>query len=123
MLSPATPYPHVGSYCLVDHEGQTQLARIQFRRVGEVVVSLPLVDGAGGTLRVADTDLADGTPLTADELREFHDLDRHLADRSLRTPKQKRQKARRDALKSRLICSRLLDLKLRELGARPRKAA
>jgi hypothetical protein len=118
MLQPPTPYPYAGSYALLEHEGRTQLARILYRREGEFVISLPLKADASGNLRVDPADLIDGTPLTAEETREFHDLDRALAGRSLRTPKQKRQAARRDALKARLIWSRFLDHKLRELEAR-----
>jgi hypothetical protein len=134
MLSSPAPFPFVGSYCLLDHEGETQLARIVFRRGasvgldgrttdnGEVVVSLPLRPDAGGNLAVDPSRLIDGTALTDAEEREYHDLDRSLRGTSGRTKSQLKQIARRDALKSRLIWSRFLDRKLRQLNpAFPRR--
>jgi L-2-hydroxyglutarate oxidase LhgO len=118
MLHPETPFPYVGSYALLEHEGQNQLVRIVFRREGEVVVGLPLKDGASGNLRVAPDALIDATPLTAEEAREFHDLDRALAGRSLRTPKQKAMVARRDALRRRMIHAPIVERLLREAGMR-----
>lgn len=116
MLSSPTPYPYVGSYCLLEHEGETQLARILYRRATEIVVSLPLRPDAGGNLAVDPARLIDGTPLTHAEEREFHDLDRSLAGREPRNRSraQRARAARRDALKSRMIWSRFLDRKLRE---------
>lgn len=115
MLSSPAPFPYVGSYCLIEHEGETQLARIVFRREGEAVVSLPLRPDAGGNLAVDPARLVDGTPLTTEEAREYHDLDRALRGASGRTKKQKAMIARRDALKSRMIWSRFLERKLRGL--------
>lgn len=149
MLTSPAPYPYVGSYCLLEHEGRTQLARIVFRRsartvgedgraneVGEAVVSLPLRDyerrsggmgepasGASGNLTIDPGQLIDGTPLTIEEEREFHDLDRYLAGRSLRTPRQKAMKARRDALHRRAIWAPFMQRLMRQLPDRLRRAA
>jgi hypothetical protein len=118
MLNSPTPFPYVGSYALIEHEGANTLARIVMRRAGEIVVSLPLVAGASGNLRVPADRLIDATPLTAAESREFHDLDRHLATRSLKTPKQKAQAARRDALRLRIIYAPIMERLLREASIR-----
>lgn len=123
MLTTETPFPYVGSYALLEHEGRDQLVRIQWRSESEIVVSFPLRDGAGGTLRVAPDRLVDGAPLTSAEQREFHDLDRALAGRSLRTPKQKREAARREALRQRIICAPLMARLLREARARTDRRA
>lgn len=123
MLQQQTPFPYVGSYALlIDPDARApqaaELVRIQMRREGEVVVSFPLRDGAAGNKRVDPALLIDATPLTSAEAREFHDLDRALAGRSLRTPKQKRDKARRDALHQRIVYGPALDRLLRFAGIR-----
>jgi hypothetical protein len=131
MLSPETPFPYNGSYALLvdtdrpESEQRSELVRINWRREGFVMVSFPLREGASGNKTVAFADLIDGTPLSAEEEREFHDLDRGLAGRSLRTAKQKRDKARRDALRERMIYSRFLARALAEMRgqAQRRKAA
>jgi hypothetical protein len=117
MLHPATPFPHVGSYALlVDPDAQAPQA-------ADVVVGFPLRAGAGGTKRVAADQLIDATPLTSDETRAFHQLDRALAGTSGRTAKQRAQRAMRDALKQRLIYAPLLDRLLRAAAATKARAA
>jgi hypothetical protein len=130
MLSPETPFPYVGSYALFEDPDApppqpTELVRILWRREGFAMVSFPLRDGAGGNKTVAADALTDATPLTDGEQREFHDLDRDLAGRSLRTVKQRRQVARRDALKRRAIYAPLLARLLRQARrqAETRRAA
>jgi hypothetical protein len=131
MLQTPAPFPYQGSYALLEHEGRTQLVRIVMRREGEVVVSFPLRDGAGGNLRVDPAKLIDGTPLTQAEEREFHDLDRQIDGRTFSDlSKQLRVKAkRRTALKHRLIWSRFMAPKVAEaerlaaLGTARSKAA
>jgi hypothetical protein len=134
MLNAPTPYPYVGSYALIEHEGANTLARIVMRRAGEIVVGLPLVDGASGNLRVAPEALIDATPLTPAEAREFHDLDRDLAGIEARvrrwaedeeagprprlSPKQRQMTSRRDALKQRVIYGPIMDRLLRFARAR-----
>lgn len=129
MLHPDAPYPYVGSYALLEHEGENQLVRILFRREGEVVVGLPLKEGASGNLRVDPTRLIDATPLTGKEMRDFHNLDRDLAGIEARirrwaendepgrcprmTPRQKAMAERRDALKRRVVFGPILDRLLR----------
>lgn len=109
MLIPETPFPYPGSYALhVDtdlapQQQQAELVRIMWRREGQVAVSFPLRLNASGNKVIAADALIDATPLTAAEALEFHDLDRSLAGRSLRTAKQKRQAARRDALKQHVV--------------------
>jgi hypothetical protein len=120
MLNQPTPFPYVGSHALAEHEGKTQLVRILAWRAGDVedhaLVSFPDLDGASGNMVVPRSALIDGTPLTAEEARLFHDLDRDLFGKSMRTARQKALGARRDALKSRMIWSRFLDLKLRRIA-------
>lgn len=131
MLAPETPYPYVGSYAMLvdlDQPGTqaAELVRIQWRRLNETVVSFPLRDGAAGTKRVDPEQLIDATPLTPAEAREYHDLDRALAGRSGRTPKQKAMIARRDALRTRMIYAPVLARLLEEArgrGAGQRRAA
>lgn len=151
MLSGATDFPQAGSYGLLlspappaqrrqagdpkqeEYEGP-QLVRIirswpQVRGSGvdpsnpEILVSLPLVDGASGTRTVRLGDLIDATPLTRDEEREFTDLDRSLRGCSMRTPRQKERAKRRDALKQRIVYAPILARQLRELASRQRRAA
>jgi hypothetical protein len=123
LLTPETPFPHVGSYALLEREGRDQLVRIQWRRENEIVVSFPLRDGASGTLRVDPADLIDATPLTPAEEREFHDLDRSLRGSSLRTPKQKARLARRDALRKRMIVAPIAARLMRQLRERDEREA
>jgi hypothetical protein len=135
MLTPGTPFPYVGSYALYcDPDAEPpqadELVRINWRRsersVGEggrsieqefCMVSFPLRDGASGNKTVPFADLIDATPLSSEEAREFHDLDRALFGRSLRTAKQKREAARRDALRRRTIYAPLLERLLRRARA------
>lgn len=131
MLSPATPFPYVGSYALYEDPDQpapqrTELVRILARRpdhdAAYAMVSFPLREGASGNKMVPEAALIDGTPLTDAEAREFHDLDRDLAGRTLRTKRQKHRGARRDALKGRMIWSRYLARQLAELRRREERA-
>jgi hypothetical protein len=131
MLDSPTPFPYVGSYCLAELDGEHQLARILARRVtpdneARALIGFPLRDGATGNREVAESELIDASPLTADEEREFHDLDRALFGRTqFRTDRQKRDKARRDALRRRIVFGPILDRLMRFLPAarRPRRAA
>lgn len=135
MLQHETPYPHVGSYAVfIDAElpperQRPELARIQWRREGELVISLPLRDGAAGTKSIDPAQLIDASPLSAAQRREFHDLDRDLAGIEARirrwaeqdepgrkprlSPRQREMAARRDALKHRIIYGPILDRLLR----------
>jgi hypothetical protein len=93
MLTSEAIYPYPGSYALhVDLDQPppqpAELVRIQWRRVdaqgrGFVAVSFPQREGASGNKVVPADQLIDGTPLTTEEQREFHDL-----DRAARTPKR-----------------------------------
>lgn len=129
MLSPATPFPAVGSYALFEDpnlprgQRRTELVRILERGAHVVLVSFPLREGAGGNRRVALADLIDGTPLTAEEKREEFDLYRQIFGRDRLTPKQKEKKARHEALRGRQIWSGCLQRKMDELAALQRKAA
>ena len=129
MLSPQTPFPQVGSYALYQDEALppdnrcSELVRILERGVCSVLVAFPLREGAAGNKRVAFAELIDGTPLDRDAARELHDLDRQLAGRSLRTPRQKALAARRDALKARMIWAPILANRLVDLAARQRREA
>jgi hypothetical protein len=125
MLSSPTPFPYVGSYALIEHEGANTLARIVMRRADEVVVGLPLREGAAGNLRVSPGQLIDATPLSGEETREFHDLDRGLAGRERRnlSKAQRIRAARRDALRRRIVFAPIMERLLREVGARARIAA
>ena len=90
-----------------------------------------MVGKAGGQfpenlVRLRSKVVIDGTALSTEEAREFHDIDRELAGRSLKTPKQKRLAARRDALKERIIYSRFLARQLcqaRAIAASQQRAA
>lgn len=135
MLSPETPFPEIGSYALfIDNNRapelqEHELVRIQRRwnshRGGPffVLVSFPLRDGASGTMVVAEADLIDGTALTREEEREFHELDLALLNRTIRTAKQRLIKARRDALKDRMLAGPVLDRLLRFARAEQRRRA
>jgi hypothetical protein len=108
MLQQQTPYPYVGSFALlIDPDAAApqaaELVRIQWRREGHVMVSFPLRDGASGNKVVPADQLIDASALTTEEAHEFHDLDRQLAGRSLRTARQKAMKLRRDALHQRMV--------------------
>ena len=72
MLQTSAPFPQVGSYGLIDHDGARLLARILGRNPdGTVVISLPERSGAGGNQTRPLGDLFDGTPLTGDEHKEL----------------------------------------------------
>jgi hypothetical protein len=123
MLNAETPFPYVGSHALLNDMDlpapqPTELVRIQWRREGFAMVAFPLRDGASGNKVVPADALVDATPLTGEEQREFHDLDRALFGRSLKTPKQKRLKARRDELKLRMVFGPMMERLLREARAK-----
>lgn len=128
MLTPETAYPYPGSYALhIDMDQPppqaAELVRVHWRRVDSdgrdfVAVSFPLRAGASGNKVVPADSLIDGTPLSGEESREFHDLDRALDGRSLRTKRQKALAARRDALKQRTIWSPFLANKRRDMRQR-----
>jgi len=130
MLSPEAVFPYPGSYALLNdidlpYPQPTELVRIMWRRVddagrGFVAVSFPMRDGASGNKVVPTEQLIDGTPLTADEQREFHDLDRALDDRDPRnfSKRQRAKSARRDALKQRMIWVPFLTERLRDMRQR-----
>lgn len=133
MLTPDAPFPYPGSYALYEDPDRpypqpTELVRIMWcapsRAVGPdggsfeqviVAVSFPLRAGAGGNKAVPADKLIDATPLTAAEQREFHDLDRALFGRSLRTKRQKALKARRDQLHRRALWAPFMAKRLRAL--------
>jgi hypothetical protein len=133
MLSNQTPFPYPGSYALlVDPDAPApqpnELVRINWRREGWAMVSFPLRDGASGNKVVAFADLIDATPLSAEETREFHELDRGLGGRDPRnfSKGQRARAARRDALRRRIVHAPLLERRMRDmraLHARQRKAA
>jgi len=130
MLAPDATYPYPGSYALLidldlPYPQPTELVRIMWRRVdnagrGFVAVSFPMRDGASGNKVVPTDRLIDGTPLTGEETREFHDLDRALDDRNPRnfSKRQRAKAARRDALKQRMIWVPCLAKQLRNLRQR-----
>jgi hypothetical protein len=116
MLNTPAPFPQVGSYALVVHEGKTRLARIIQRDPGgdRIGISLPQRYGAAGVLTVAFEELIDGTPLSDAERAELTALERDLAGRA--RPK-KAAAARHDELRHRDIhAGRLAEL-LRETKA------
>lgn len=137
MLAPDATYPYPGSYALLNDldlpaPQPTELVRIMWRRVdatgrGFVAVSFPMRDGASGNKVVPAETLIDGTPLTTEEQREYHDLDRALGDRDPRnfSKRQRVRAARRDALKQRMIWVPFLAERLRDMRQRAeqRKAA
>jgi hypothetical protein len=139
MLSPETPFPYVGSYALYcDPDAEPpqadELVRINWRREGFAMVSFPLRDGASGNKTVPFADLIDATPLSSEEAREFHDLDRALfgrvdgavgkdGRRTRLSAKQKREAARRDALRRRTIYAPLLERLLRKARAKVERRA
>lgn len=132
MLHPETPYPYPGSYALYEcpERRRVELVRIMWRRAGDhdagawIAISFPLIDGASGNKVVAEGDLIDATPVSFEESREFHDLDRWLAGKALNTKKQKALAKRRDALKQRVIWAGFMATMLRQLrDQQQRKAA
>lgn len=130
MLSPATPFPQVGSYGLYQDptlppaERISELVRILELGATVALVAFPLRDGAGGNKRVPRGDLLDGTPLDSAEKKEHAELFGLLLNRTNRTPKQKAQKARHDALANRAIWSGCLQRRLDQLSQlRFRRAA
>jgi hypothetical protein len=129
MLTPEATYPYPGSYALLvdsdlpPEQQCEELVRIHWRRVdsegrGFIALSFPLRDGASGNKVVPADQLIDATPLTAEEEREFHELDRALKGRCLRTPKQKKQAAVRDAYLSRVMWASPMVRLLREMRSR-----
>lgn len=135
MLTSEALYPYPGSYALYVDLDQpppqpAELVRTQWRRVdaqgrGFVAVSFPQRDGASGNKVVPADQLIDGTPLSAEEQREFHNLDRELFGREPRNlSKAQRAKAkRRDALKQRTIWTRFMERKLAAVRGQQRWAA
>ena len=130
MLSPETPFPYVGSYALYEDPDapapqRTELVRILARRPGNdgayAMVAFPLRDGAGGNKLVPEAGLIDGTPLSPEEERQYHDLDRHLGGRSpvkCRSTRLKALAATRDRLRGRMIWSRFMARQLAEMRRR-----
>lgn len=126
MLSPATPFPHPGSYglhedpALAPGDRRAELVRILERGNAVALVAYPLREGAGGNQRVPLADIVDATPLTHEESREMTDLARSLVGRSMRTKAQRAAKARHDVLQSRNIWSGSLQRQLDTMNARQR---
>lgn len=135
MLNAETPFPNVGSYALtVDpvtglDAGQVELVRIlEAPPGGLVLVSFPLRDNAGGTKRIAPSELIDGTPLTGAEGREMIDLERELRQRGpvgkdgratkARVRGRAAKQLRHDALRQRAIWAPHLRLLLVEAARR-----
>jgi hypothetical protein len=117
------PVPPRGSYALLidpaagDAAG-AELVRIQ-RRDGERMSSASRCARAPAAPNESTADqLIDATPLTSDEQRTFHHLDRALHGRRLRTPQQKDAKALRDRLHQRMVYAPVLARLLRQAQAR-----
>jgi hypothetical protein len=141
MLSNETTFPYPGSYALLIDEDAPpptpdELVRINWRQIRDsgsgaaevAMVSFPLREGASGNKIVPFAQLIDATPLTAEERREFHDLDRALDGRDPRnfSKAQRWRAARRDALRRRMVHAPVMERLLRTLRdhqARQRKAA
>jgi hypothetical protein len=122
------------------HEHARILERRPGRQVGAggrsiendfFLIALPMRDGAGGNKVVAFSELIDASALTAEEEREFHDLDRAQAGwvgkdgRLIKrlSAGQKAKRARRDSLRSRIIRGPLLDRLLRFARATQQRRA
>jgi hypothetical protein len=133
MLSAPAPFPYVGSYALhIDHESgeaapAAELVRILnrawFNGCANALIGFPLRDGASGNRWVAEADLIDPTPLTRDEEREYHDIDRRLLTKVRLTKKQKLIVARRDRLRQRMIWAPMAERLMRQADLKLRRAA
>ena len=87
MLPVPTPFPQVGANALLIEEHQAHPVRILANGEGrgrkrEVVVSIQGRDGASATKRVPVASLADPTPLTPAEQREYFRLERELTGKA-----------------------------------------
>jgi hypothetical protein len=123
MLIPETPFPHAGSYALLVDPGArppqpAELVRILARETMRILVGFPLRDGASGNKAVGKDDLIDASPLTPAEEREYHDLDRELRGREIRTPRLKKLQARRAELRVRMIYAPLMARLIRQAATR-----
>lgn len=116
MLTPPTPFPHIGSYALlIDRDRPppqgAELVRILgYRFKGNetfVLAAFPLRTGAGGNKEVPQGELIDFTPLSDDETAELARLAREMAGRKVgpRSTSGKAKQARLEALRSRTIWS------------------
>ena len=126
MLNAETPFPNPGSYALtVDPVSGLDAAQVELVRIleappgGLVLVSFPLRDNAGGTKRIAASELIDATPLTGAEGKEIIDLDREL--RGSRVTKRAEKRLRHDALHSRAVWAPHMRLLLVEAARREAK--
>jgi hypothetical protein len=113
MLKTPTPYPQVGSYGLVDHEGELRLARIIARDGERATIALPTRFGAGGNLTLDLAQVQDGTSLSDQEQAEYAELERRLAGAAR---PRKADLARFEALRLRSIRSDTLASKMRQAG-------
>jgi hypothetical protein len=132
MLDAPTPFPTIGSYALLIDQDQpapqeAELVRIigcRFPKDGPVaLLAFPLREGASGNKEVPLASLTDATPLSIEEQREFHVLDRELFGRTIRTQKQKEKEARRTELKRRTLWGPFFNKALREMRARRQRFA
>jgi len=105
MLKTSAPYPHVGSYALLEDEGRTHLVRIIGKDPGgDVTLSFPgRYKIASGNKTVPFADLIDGTPLTAAEEAEFRQLESTIPAVPSRSAKVKAQQQRYADLRERSI--------------------
>jgi hypothetical protein len=134
MLDAPTPFPNIGSYGLLIDEDEpapqaAELVRIiacRFDGDGAAIalLSFPLREGARGNKEVPLDALIDATPLTIEEQREFHDLDRQLFGRtSFRSKGLKAKEERRETLKRRILWGPFFDRKLKAMRDRRQNAA
>lgn len=92
MLAAETPFPHPGSWALVDVNGSTHVAKIlSSHRDGTVTIALDAVLGASGNRKIPATELTDPTPLTLHEEGEMDRLDREI--RRTKRPDRKKLEA------------------------------
>lgn len=77
MLASPAPFPHPGSWALVEVDGAASIAKIiSSHRDGTVTIALDGVPGASGNRKIPADELRDPTPLTLHEEGELHRLER-----------------------------------------------
>jgi hypothetical protein len=87
MLTTPAPFPHPGSWALVEVDGAARAAKvISSHRDGTVTIALDGVPGASGNRRIPAAELRDPTPLTLHEEGELHRLERDNARRKRPSP-------------------------------------
>jgi len=115
MLRVPTPFPQVGSYALIQDEGELMLCRIVDRDsdTGQVLIAFPERFGASGNKRVMVDRLIDGTPLTDAERREWRAAEQAIAGKSRPS---RRLVERADCLRGRDGAADELRARLRKIG-------